>query len=640
MKKQPYPITNLTGGLNVAVDPTFLEDKDSPEILEVLYDKGLLKKDFGKVALGTALLGTPIFLDAFYLTTGTSYVLAFTTTTAYKLNETLMEWEDITQGVILDTCESAWTASANVTATADATVYKVGTKSAKLVIAAAFTTGLAAYYNHATTADLTGCTEIHMWVYSTLALAAGDIEFYIDDTDACASPVENIAFPALTAGTWTRVTLTIATPAALGTVHSWGLNVVVDKGANTIYIDEIHGVKEFTGDEDNILFSATLSDTYVVTNGVDAIQKWTGSGLLADLAGSPPIAKTICSFQSRLITGGTTETGTAHPQRVRWSSAGTIETWSGGTSGYIDLVDTVDWVMHLKLLRGKCMVYKDYSIWELLYIGGTAVFKPELRVNGSGTLAPNTIVDRGETHVFYSDGNIIEFDGMHVSSIADKIVPLLYETGVKLISLATVGRATGLLLEEIQTYLLCFPEEELLFKYNFRTKSWVRYNSKPIYTLGYYYSAATLPLWSEMSTTWSTTVGSWAYRNLPANAPTTLLGWSTGQIYNDDRVTLSSDELVWVTKDFLFGHSHRLTEIRTVFRYGGFTLYYSTDGGLNYTSLGTFGYASDWTEGVKYLNISTQRIRFKITTSETRFELKWIEPWYVPRARSTSLTES
>ncbi len=641
MKKQPYPITQLTGGLDVSVDTAFLEDKASPETLEVMYDKGLLKKDMGKTSLGLPLLGVPLFYDVFYLTTGTTYITAFTTTSAYKLDETLLEWEDITQGVVLDTCESAWTASVKVTSTADTTLFKVGTKSAKHVIAADFTTGLASYYNHATSANLTTYTQIHMWVYSTIALAAGDYKFYIDDTDACASPLENIAFPALTAATWTRVSLTIATPAALATVHSWGLNVAVDKGANTFYMDDIRGVKEFTGDEDNIVFSTTLNDTYITVNGKDAIQKWTGSGTLADLAGSPPTcAKTICAFQNRLLLGGTTETGTDYPQRMRWSSAGTIETWSGGTSGYIDLTDTVDWVMHLKLLKGKCMCYKDYSIWEILYIGGTAIFKPELRVNGSGTMAPNTIVDRGETHVFYSDGNIIEFDGFHVITLADQIVPLLYETGSKVISLATVGRATSLILEEIQTYLLCFPEEEILFKYNFKTKSWMRYNSKPIYALGYYYSSATLPTWTTASGIWSTYRGSWAYRNLPANAPTTLMGWDTGQTYEDDRVTLSTSEMVWVTKDFYFTHSNRLTEVRVTFRYGGFTLYYSIDGGISYTSLSTFAYEADWTEGVKYLNITTQRIRFKISTSETRIEVRWIEPWYIPRVRSKTLTES
>ena len=44
----------------------------------------------------------------------------------------------------IDLGESAWTASANVTATADTTQYKEGSKSAKNAIAAGFTTGLAA----------------------------------------------------------------------------------------------------------------------------------------------------------------------------------------------------------------------------------------------------------------------------------------------------------------------------------------------------------------------------------------------------------------------------------------------------------------------------------------------------------------
>jgi hypothetical protein len=45
-------------------------------------------------------------------------------------------------------------------------------------------------------------------------------------------------------------------------------------------------------------------------------------------------------------------------------------------------------------------------------------------------------------------------------------------------------------------------------------------------------------------------------------------------------------------------------------------------------------------EAVKYFNITTDRIRFKITTSESEFELKWIEPWYIERGRSKSLKGS
>ncbi len=176
----------------------------------------------------------------------------------------------------------------------------------------------------------------------------------------------------------------------------------------------------------------------------------------------------------------------------------------------------------------------------------------------------------------------------------------------------------------------------MLFKYDFDTKGWVRFNSKPIYSMGYYYATEGLVIWSAATGTWAAALGSWKRRSLPVNAPTTLMGWE-GQLYEDDRSTPSSDELVWVTKDFIFGHAHRITEVRTYYKQGAFTLYYSLDGGLNWTSLGTHINVSDWQEGIKYIDVTAQRIRFKLITSEASFELKWLEPWYLPRRRSIDL---
>ena len=47
MKRQPYPVAQLTGGLDVSVDAIFLVDKASPYLRNVRFDKGLVKKGVG-----------------------------------------------------------------------------------------------------------------------------------------------------------------------------------------------------------------------------------------------------------------------------------------------------------------------------------------------------------------------------------------------------------------------------------------------------------------------------------------------------------------------------------------------------------------------------------------------------------------
>jgi len=55
MRRQPYPVAQLTGGLDVSVDAIFLVDKASPYLRNVRFDKGLIKKGLEYVVFGTEL---------------------------------------------------------------------------------------------------------------------------------------------------------------------------------------------------------------------------------------------------------------------------------------------------------------------------------------------------------------------------------------------------------------------------------------------------------------------------------------------------------------------------------------------------------------------------------------------------------
>lgn len=82
-------------------------------------------------------------------------------------------WTNLSKTVTLTTavtanicdCESAWTASANVTATADTSQFKENTKSAKLVVAAAFTTGKIAYFDLDVSTDFSSYQQVSMWIF-------------------------------------------------------------------------------------------------------------------------------------------------------------------------------------------------------------------------------------------------------------------------------------------------------------------------------------------------------------------------------------------------------------------------------------------------------------------------------------------
>ena len=147
----------------------------------------------------------------------------------------------------IDACESGWIIHSSqpveaVTRSFDTSLFKEGSASMKLVMAANAAADIL-IFKAITLLDISDCDELEVWVYSTVALSAGDLQVLLDDTAACASPVESLNIPATTANTWTRHVISLANPQSDSAIISVGIKQVVDKGAFTLYLDDIRAVK-------------------------------------------------------------------------------------------------------------------------------------------------------------------------------------------------------------------------------------------------------------------------------------------------------------------------------------------------------------------------------------------------------------
>ena len=142
--------------------------------------------------------------------------------------------------------DAAWTASAEVTATASTTDKKEGTGSSGLNITAGFTTGLAAYEDLSAPIDLSSIDSIQLWVKSSTTTSLGDIELVLDDTAACGTTLEAIDLPALTLNTWKKATIGITDNSDMTAIKCVGLNVAVDNAAQTVNLDHVFGVGQAT----------------------------------------------------------------------------------------------------------------------------------------------------------------------------------------------------------------------------------------------------------------------------------------------------------------------------------------------------------------------------------------------------------
>ena len=172
---------------------------------------------------------------------------------------------------IVDSCDAAWTAKANVTATEEGAIKKEGTASAKLVIAAGFTTGLVATHDFSAI-DISGYNSISFWIRSNTNINKGVLQLVYDEDATCASPSQSTDIPALKADTWIKVSLPLsATAADRNAIISVGINAVSDPSAITIYVDDIRTEMQQAGKDYNVYacdnggiltFKCSLNSTY------------------------------------------------------------------------------------------------------------------------------------------------------------------------------------------------------------------------------------------------------------------------------------------------------------------------------------------------------------------------------------------
>lgn len=154
----------------------------------------------------------------------------------------LVEYVNKQTKVTVDKCEVAWSAGSNVTVTRDASFEKKGTYCSKNVVVGAGANEILCYED-ISSIDLTGCDKIEFWMYSSIAVAAGDLQIHLSSTAAIASAEETIDIPAMAAGTWYRHSLSLENPHSDSAIISVGIYQVTNLADFTFYVDDIIAVK-------------------------------------------------------------------------------------------------------------------------------------------------------------------------------------------------------------------------------------------------------------------------------------------------------------------------------------------------------------------------------------------------------------
>ena len=153
----------------------------------------------------------------------------------------------------LHSCAAAFdeTVDSDFTVSLDTENKKQGAQSCKFVIAAGASAGDIAT-DSITSKDISGYDYIEFWIKSTVATSAGNLKILLDNTASCASPLETLSVPALSADTWTFCRVALANPETDTAIISVGLEYDSDLGACTVWLDDISVVKNDSAQWDKV----------------------------------------------------------------------------------------------------------------------------------------------------------------------------------------------------------------------------------------------------------------------------------------------------------------------------------------------------------------------------------------------------
>jgi len=154
----------------------------------------------------------------------------------------------------------------------------------------------------------------------------------------------------------------------------------------------------------------------IITNGLDAPQKWNGSGTFVDFFSGTNNAgittfRTIIALNNRVLIGNFVAGGEIYHNTIAWSRVGTADAFEGGNSGYQVLTDVEGDIRMLLRLGSQTVIYTDGSIVTMSYLGSGYGYSFNTVLNGIQLLNSRSIFDAGPFHILACVDNIYAFDG-------------------------------------------------------------------------------------------------------------------------------------------------------------------------------------------------------------------------------------
>lgn len=399
------------------------------------------------------------------------------------------------------------------------------------------------------------------------------------------------------------------------------------------------------------MFSTTIpilagARILVFTNYIDAIKKWVPIGNFADLGGVPSglRAKYVLAYGVYLILAHINTGSLTVGNRVQWSDTGAIETWTGGNSGSVDLVEDGNNITGMNIFGSYIAVHKETSIYLGYMVNTSDIFIFDRKYTGVGTISNNSIqnLNTGD-QIFLANDGIRIFNGLSTNLIPSGINNEIAKT----INYKYLSNCWSVVVPEINEYWLGIPTygdiPSEVYKFNYKTGQAYKDNRRIISAVGKYLKTTDITI-GEMTGM----IKDWDSKRFSDVYPESLnsiiiFGDRDGNtferekesspeykdMYQDGGSTAIDAE--WETKDYEGkdpGRLCRWIEMQ-IWAYGSsVSIKYSKDSGMNWSSPISITLAGDYptddSPKFAYFDVVSSKIRFKISnaTAGETFALK------------------
>jgi len=408
---------------------------------------------------------------------------------------------------------------------------------------------------------------------------------------------------------------------------------------------------DYTGTTDDLFSTAIplLSGKRIlcITNGIDNIRKWTGSGNDADLGGSPPVAKFIQEYQSFLVCANI-QGGTDISQRVQWSDDADPETWTGGNSGATDLVEDGQDITGLNVFGQFLCVHKPTSIYLGAIVSTNEVFRFDRKSTEVGTIADASIknLPTGQ-QIFLAEDGLRLFNGILAPLIQSPINEEIRDE----INLSAAHKAWAVLVIENDEVWVGVPlgsqtVGETVYRYNYKTGA-VYKDTRANINAAWRATQSSAKTWDDLSGTWDQNTNRWNDGQLGAESADIHFGDTSGNVtivdsgVKDDNGTAVTAR--WSSKDFQNDELGRLNRWQELLLWargsGSLVAEYSVDEGDTWTAFSGSPFTLDedfppfsspfrgWVDVVDL----KFRVRFTVSSSGSSCDIKQFLIGFTPR---------